>query len=270
MGIIRVSKKENPYAQIDKRLLNDTRLTWRAKGILCYLLSKPDDWTIQVADIWKHGVEGRKAVQDTLAELEKIGYAELKSVRGKGGVLLGKEWVITEEPKIGLSVAADEPKTDEPINRRLVSRRITKNELNTKNEGSKGENENSPTPAEKPTPLEAKKEKAPLIPVAPPKDDQATSAKPLPLTADCRPNSKTPVDLFAKLQQFYIDNPLEWKDGVLQMAKGSKYSEAQRREIVTDFCCYTIKNNHGGDTYQMLSARSWLRNHCCKAAFSIW
>ncbi len=42
--IVRVNKRSNPYVVIDKTALNDDRLSWKAKGVLCYLLSLPDDW----------------------------------------------------------------------------------------------------------------------------------------------------------------------------------------------------------------------------------
>jgi hypothetical protein len=42
MSIIRCQKKRHPYAQIDKTPLLDTRLSWKARGILAYLLTKPD------------------------------------------------------------------------------------------------------------------------------------------------------------------------------------------------------------------------------------
>jgi hypothetical protein len=98
MSIVHISKRENPYAQIDKRVLEDPRLTWRAKGILAYLLSKPSGWKVNVKDIWNNGLEGRNAVQECLNELNKIGYASLEDSRGENGQLAGKVWKVTEEP----------------------------------------------------------------------------------------------------------------------------------------------------------------------------
>jgi hypothetical protein len=88
--IIRVQKRENPYVQIDKRPLEDMRLSWRAKGILAYLLSKPDSWTVQASDILNHGTEGRDAVRSAMGELRNLGYAKLINTSG------GREWVISE------------------------------------------------------------------------------------------------------------------------------------------------------------------------------
>ena len=134
MSIIHISKRENPYVQIDKRALEDNRLSWRAKGILAYLLSKPSGWKVNVKDIWNNGAEGRNAVQDCLVELQKIGYAELKTVTGEHGKLMGSQWIITEEPKGGFSEATDKPKTGKPTNRKSGSRVYSNNEEDSNNE----------------------------------------------------------------------------------------------------------------------------------------
>lgn len=90
--IVRISKRSNPFVQIDKRPLEDSRLSWRAKGILAYLLSKPNAWEIRSEDIIAHGSEGRDAVRAAMAELRTLGYAKLEQTRN------GKQWIVFEEP----------------------------------------------------------------------------------------------------------------------------------------------------------------------------
>lgn len=142
MSIIRIKKKEHPYVQVDKRVLEDSRLSWRAKGILVYLLTKPDGWTVKVADIWGKGQEGRGAVQACLKELNKYGYAQLVTIKGDGTTFAGKEWQVNEEPIGGFLAATDKPKTDAPINRKPDSRAVNSNneslsEINSNNEGER-------------------------------------------------------------------------------------------------------------------------------------
>ena len=166
MSIIHIVTRENPYAQIDKRVLGDNRLSWRAKGILAYLLSKPSGWKVNVKDIWNNGAEGRNAVQDCLVELQKIGYAELKTVTGEHGKLMGSQWIITEEPKGGFSELTDKPKTGKPTNRKSGSRLHSNNEEDSNNELSERENERfaPPAPAENLQPVEAEIPKSGLVP----------------------------------------------------------------------------------------------------------
>ena len=146
MSIIHISKRENPYVQIDKRALEDNRLSWRAKGILAYLLSKPSGWKVNVKDIWNNGAEGRNAVQDCLVELQKIGYARLITITGEQGKLMGSQWVITEEPEGGFSELTDKPKTGKPINRKSDCRVHSNNEDSLKENQSNIEVERDDTP----------------------------------------------------------------------------------------------------------------------------
>lgn len=41
--IIRVRRCPNNFVMMDKTFLEDTRLSFKAKGILAYLLNKPDN-----------------------------------------------------------------------------------------------------------------------------------------------------------------------------------------------------------------------------------
>lgn len=76
-GIIRVQKnRENPYVMIHKGYLEDENLSFKAKGILTYLLSKPDNWKVIVGDLIKRSKDGEKAVRSGLNELKENGYLQ--------------------------------------------------------------------------------------------------------------------------------------------------------------------------------------------------
>ena len=44
-------RKKNGFTQVSNAMLEDTRLSWRAKGLLCYMLSRPDNWKINKTDL---------------------------------------------------------------------------------------------------------------------------------------------------------------------------------------------------------------------------
>lgn len=90
--IVRPVKRDNPYAQIDNRPLRDKRLSWRARGILAYLLSQSNEWKVMTANLVNQGTEGRDAVRAAFKELASLGYAVLIPTRH------GKEWHIIEQP----------------------------------------------------------------------------------------------------------------------------------------------------------------------------
>jgi hypothetical protein len=75
MPIIRVNKRENPYGPIVRSPIEeDPTISFKAKGMLTYLLLKPDGWTIQVGDLVKRATDGESSVRSGLHELEEAGY----------------------------------------------------------------------------------------------------------------------------------------------------------------------------------------------------
>lgn len=114
--IIKIQKRDNPYVQIDKECLKDKRLGWKAKGILAYLLSKPDDWQVYLTDLKKQSTDGMKSVSSGIRELEKHHYIEKRKKRGKRGRFEGWEYIVYEQPRYrkGSSVKAttETPKTE--------------------------------------------------------------------------------------------------------------------------------------------------------------
>lgn len=91
MSIIKVRKRENPFVQIDSSIFKDTNLSWKAKGVLAYLLSKPADWEIRVTDIINQSTDGRDSVYAALRELRQHGYLIKAPIRNEEGKI--KEWI---------------------------------------------------------------------------------------------------------------------------------------------------------------------------------
>jgi hypothetical protein len=96
MSIIRIHKQKN-FSIISNTALNDSRLTFKAKGLWAYLLSKPDDWNVHVNQLVKAGPDGKTAIYSALKELKAYGYVEYRQVR-EGGHISGYEYVINEDP----------------------------------------------------------------------------------------------------------------------------------------------------------------------------
>lgn len=98
MSIVRTEKGEYPYSTICNICIDDARLSFKAKGILVYLLSKPDNWIVRVEDLAKRSREKKPAIQTGLQELKECGYATLETIRNERGHVTGKEWVVREKP----------------------------------------------------------------------------------------------------------------------------------------------------------------------------
>lgn len=96
--IIRIQKKKNNFVMLDKGFLEDNHLSFKAKGILAYLLSKPDDWKVIIKDLINHSSDGKGSIYNGLNELKKYGYYKKEPVRDEKGVILRWESVIYECP----------------------------------------------------------------------------------------------------------------------------------------------------------------------------
>jgi len=108
---------------VDKGILENPRLSWKAKGILIYLLSQPDKWVPQVTDIIKHGTASRVAVQAALQELREEGYARLVSQRTEDGKRLqGRMWHIYEEPVKQVSCITENHRLSNTIGKTITRR----------------------------------------------------------------------------------------------------------------------------------------------------
>lgn len=64
---------ENPFAQISRVMLQDKTLSYEARGLLGYLLSKSGNWEVRVKDLQIVGC-GRDKVYRVLGELQAKGY----------------------------------------------------------------------------------------------------------------------------------------------------------------------------------------------------
>jgi helix-turn-helix protein len=109
MKIIRASGPNN-FTLIPNVVLRDQRLSWKARGLMAYLLSHLDGWQADAETLAQQGPDGRTTILSALKELQTAGYIE----RRKHQVERGRwttELVIHDIP------AEDGPEPYEPQNR---------------------------------------------------------------------------------------------------------------------------------------------------------
>lgn len=66
-------------------LLEDERLSWKAKGLAAYLLAKPPQWRIDASALARRFKDGRDAVLSGLKELEEAGYLVRSRYQNRSG-----------------------------------------------------------------------------------------------------------------------------------------------------------------------------------------
>lgn len=125
MAIIRTVKQENPFVQIDKLFLSDNKVSFKAKGILAYILSKPDGWTIRVNDLVKRSADGKAAIGSGIDELMLHGYIFKYQDRKEDGTF--GEWVyeVYERPEYNPKRAAGE---------KIITLKLEKKKKDTENQ----------------------------------------------------------------------------------------------------------------------------------------
>lgn len=93
------------WESIPHRVLRDKRLTFRARGLLCYLLSLPDGWQTSVERLRDltppkepgQPYEGREALEGAVRELERGGYLYRWRKRTDGR-MAGYIWAYSADP----------------------------------------------------------------------------------------------------------------------------------------------------------------------------
>lgn len=96
---IRRAKKDadNPYKAMRRATFEDSRLSWEARGVLAYILVKPDNWKINVANLVNQAPGGRDRVYRIINELIDCGYVQRTEVRISGKIA-GYDYIVFEEP----------------------------------------------------------------------------------------------------------------------------------------------------------------------------
>lgn len=98
MAVFRVYKESGNFVTVHKNFIHDDNLSWKAKGILLYLLSRPDDWRIYETELNKHSSDGRDSLRTGIKELEQAGYIHRTRRRNEKGQLREYEYQVFEQP----------------------------------------------------------------------------------------------------------------------------------------------------------------------------
>lgn len=106
MAVLR-KEKHNDFTVIDNAIFRNKELSLKAKGMLCLLLSLPDNWKFSVAGLAGCSTDGKSAVTSALNELEEAGYFHREQSRN-GGNFGEAVYVISEVP------FSENPMTENP------------------------------------------------------------------------------------------------------------------------------------------------------------
>ena len=113
MSIKRSPRPESCFYILNKSISEDKNLSWGARGMLVYLLGKPDNWTVslkqlenETKDSGKHS--GRDAVRAIVSELIAVGYLKVEQSRTDSGHFDKSNYTVYENP------LTENPLTEKP------------------------------------------------------------------------------------------------------------------------------------------------------------
>jgi len=79
--VIRVEHdRERPYVMIAKSTLSDRDLSFEQRGLLAFLLTKPDDWRVRPEHLAEESGVSRATIYRLLQGLRKAGYVRREDV----------------------------------------------------------------------------------------------------------------------------------------------------------------------------------------------
>lgn len=92
--------KDSPYSCISNQPINDSSLSFKALGILVYLLSKPDSWHANIEELTASHNDGINSVRSGVDELVNAGYIKRERVVDKKTKRVTSwQWIVVENPK---------------------------------------------------------------------------------------------------------------------------------------------------------------------------
>lgn len=87
------TKAEKEYTVIRNSLIVEKKLSWEARGLIIYLLSKPETWIVMKKDLIEASPAAGKKISSILKELEIVGYIKRNKFRNVKGQWEWHTWV---------------------------------------------------------------------------------------------------------------------------------------------------------------------------------
>lgn len=125
---------ESDFTVFGNATLQDSTLSWKARGLLVYLLSMPHDWKVYVTEIANHSTDGVSATRTGINELIEAGYITRERIHGKDGRIESWNYYVYPEPHAGF------PHVDNPdVDNRTLQNIHEQNKHDTKDDNDSNE-----------------------------------------------------------------------------------------------------------------------------------
>lgn len=107
---IRRVKRRSNFTTVNNDYLQDKKLSWKAKGLITYVMSLPSDWTLNLSDLKNRSKDGRDATAAGIRELIQHGYCQRSKLRDNGGLFGGFCYEVSDIKEFD----PEQPQTENP------------------------------------------------------------------------------------------------------------------------------------------------------------
>ena len=83
--IRRAPRPDGNFTVLHNHVLRDQRLSYKARGLLVYILSMPDNYRFTVELLTRTSPDGRQSVITGMRELRDAGYLTVRRLQGSDG-----------------------------------------------------------------------------------------------------------------------------------------------------------------------------------------
>lgn len=141
MPVFKIEKNNN-YTVMSNYHLRDNNLSYKAKGLLSFMLSLPEDWDYSLNGLVKISKENRDAIRSILKELQDNHYLKIEKLRGNKGYfeynyLIYEKPHIIDQENVDNNPYMDSPNVEEQL-------QLNTNIINTKEQIDKDDKPISP------------------------------------------------------------------------------------------------------------------------------
>jgi len=116
---------DDHFTQIPNEWLRDTRLSFKARGLLALVMSHTSGWSLSIASLADHNQEGRDAIRTAISELQKYGYLTRSQVNQDGK--FGEAIWVTHDPTDYPSSENPSSENPTPKNNIIKEEQVKKN-----------------------------------------------------------------------------------------------------------------------------------------------
>ena len=113
--------RDKPYITIDKNIYNNPDISWKAKGLLTYLIGLPKDWELSPSDLTNRSKDGITTVRNIINELIEYGYIKRTTIRNEKKQITKWVYLVTEIPFDFEDATFEKPTSRKPISRKPKS-----------------------------------------------------------------------------------------------------------------------------------------------------